>query len=118
MNFGLGIGYSADSASTPSQHVSSRSATVNALKTGMTAQFRSSFVAASSSSQSSNGNQSSEYANKRPVLSGFVSGGSIGGESYTAKTALSAPLPKSRNTGESFKGSGSQNDLERFAISS
>lgn len=80
MDFGLGIGYNPDSNSS-SHTAPSRSAAVNSLRTGMMAQFKSNFVAASSPSenQSLNGN-SSAYANKRPTLSGFVSGGSIGGD--------------------------------------
>lgn len=80
VDFGLGIGYNPDSNSS-SHTAPSRSAAVNSLRTGMMAQFKSNFVAASSPSenQSLNGN-SSAYANKRPTLSGFVSGGSIGGD--------------------------------------
>ncbi|GMH30854.1 hypothetical protein Nepgr_032697 [Nepenthes gracilis] len=74
VDFGLGIGYSADSNSTPTP-VTGRTAAVNSLKSGMMAQFKSNFVAASSNSQSS-----SIYANKGPALSGFVSGGTIGGD--------------------------------------
>lgn len=76
MDFGLGIGYSAESIAAPS-----RSAAVNSLKSGMMAQFRSNFVPASSNSQSQFvQNSSGVQANKRMVLPGFVSGGTIGGD--------------------------------------
>lgn len=82
VDFGLGIGYNPESSgSSPSAtNVQSRSAAVNSLRTGMMAQFKSNFVAASSGppSQGSSNNYSTP-ANKRPTLSGFVSGGSIGG---------------------------------------
>ncbi|KAL1821429.1 hypothetical protein ACET3Z_016298 [Daucus carota] len=48
VDFGLGIGYNAESKSAPLHVVPGRSAAVNSLRTGMTAQFKSSFVAASS----------------------------------------------------------------------
>lgn len=81
VDFGLGIGYTPESNNTSSQSVPSRSAAVNSLKTGMMTQFRSNFVAASSNTPSEGFNNSaSAYANKRPALRGFVSGGSIGGD--------------------------------------
>lgn len=81
VDFGLGIGYSAEPSNPSSNTVPNRSATVNSLRTGMMSQFKSSFVAASPSSQNQgfSGN-TSIAANKRPTLSGFVSGGSIGGD--------------------------------------
>ncbi|XP_022948804.1 DEAD-box ATP-dependent RNA helicase 24 isoform X1 [Cucurbita moschata] len=82
VDFGLGIGYNPESSgSNPStNNVQSRSAAVNSLRTGMMAQFKSSFVAASSAPPSQGSNSSySMPANKRPTLAGFVSGGSIGG---------------------------------------
>lgn len=82
MDFGLGIGYNPESSgSNPStNNVQSRSAAVNSLRTGMMAQFKSSFVAASSAPPSQGSNSGySMPANKRPTLAGFVSGGSIGG---------------------------------------
>ncbi|CAA3004240.1 DEAD-box ATP-dependent RNA helicase 24, partial [Olea europaea subsp. europaea] len=50
MDFGLGIGYNLES-NAASNHVSSCSATVNSLRTGMMAQLKSNFVAALSNSQ-------------------------------------------------------------------
>ncbi|CAM8925040.1 unnamed protein product [Rhodiola kirilowii] len=76
VDFGLGIGYSTEPSSTPSASASvgtqSRSAAVKSLKTGMMARFKSSFVAASSGAA----NQSTQGT----ALTGFVSGGTIGGE--------------------------------------
>ncbi|CAL9148958.1 unnamed protein product [Musa hybrid cultivar] len=66
VDFGLGIGYNPDTANAATSHsVPSRSAAVNSLRTGMMAQFKSNFVAASSNSE---GNISSTT---RPSLSGF-----------------------------------------------
>ncbi|CAH1434185.1 unnamed protein product [Lactuca virosa] len=70
VDFGLGIGYSSEPKAAPPTSGSA----VNSLRTGVMAQFKSSFVAASASSNNS-GNQGS----KKMVLPGFVSGGSIGG---------------------------------------
>ncbi|KAJ8440856.1 hypothetical protein Cgig2_000744 [Carnegiea gigantea] len=82
VDFGLGIGYNPDSnnASSPA----GRAAAVNSLRTGMMAQFKSSFVPASSNPQNSNSNM---YASKRPALSGFVSGGTIGGDANRSQPA-------------------------------
>lgn len=82
VDFGLGIGYNPESANRSSQStIPNRGAAVNALKTGMMAQFRSSFVPASSNSPASSSGQSfSTVGNQRAVASGFVSGGTIGGE--------------------------------------
>lgn len=56
------------------------------------AQFKSNFVAAASNSQSPGLNTSSSvYANKRPALRGFVSGGSIGGDMNRPQTTSSLP---------------------------
>ncbi|EEF47251.1 DEAD-box ATP-dependent RNA helicase 24 [Ricinus communis] len=85
VDFGLGIGYNPESSST-SQAVPSRSTAVNSARSGMMAQFKSSFVAASSNSQSP-----SAYANNRPALRGFVSGGSIGGDLNITQTTSSLP---------------------------
>ncbi|XWS76663.1 hypothetical protein CRYUN_Cryun01aG0196700 [Craigia yunnanensis] len=52
VDYGLGIGYNAESSNASSQAVQSRNTAVNSLKTGMMAQFRSNFVAASSLSKS------------------------------------------------------------------
>ncbi|CAO2826646.1 unnamed protein product [Amaranthus hypochondriacus] len=76
VDFGLGIGYNAEPSNTPPP-TASRTAAVNSLRTGMMAQFKSSFVAASSNSP----NQVISSAYQRPALSGFVSGGTIGGDS-------------------------------------
>ncbi|XP_054816181.1 DEAD-box ATP-dependent RNA helicase 24 [Prosopis cineraria] len=79
VDYGLGIGYTPES-NNPSPSTTSRSAAVNSLRTGMMAQFRSNFVAASSNSQNECfSNSTSMPANKRPALPGFISGGSIGG---------------------------------------
>uniref|UniRef100_A0A803LF34 RNA helicase n=1 Tax=Chenopodium quinoa TaxID=63459 RepID=A0A803LF34_CHEQI len=69
-----------ESNNAPSQ-TPSRTAAVNSLRTGMMAQFKSSFVAASPDSQNQATNNSNVYANKRPAMTGFVSGGTIGGDS-------------------------------------
>ncbi|XP_062215822.1 DEAD-box ATP-dependent RNA helicase 24 [Phragmites australis] len=86
VDFGLGIGYNAESGS----HVPApRSAAVNSLKTGMMQQFKSSFV-----SGSSNTPTSSAPSFVRPALRGFVSGGSIGGDIYASRPAQPAqPAP-------------------------
>ncbi|KAL3531543.1 hypothetical protein ACH5RR_010865 [Cinchona calisaya] len=95
VDYGLGIGYSAESNNFSSSNaVPSRSAAVNSLKTGMMSQFKSNFVAASSNSQNQGVNSSSSmYANKRMVLPGFVSGGTIGGSTSSAQTIGSANAP-------------------------
>lgn len=81
VDYGLGIGYNPDSVNRPSQPSNlNRGAAVNALKTGMMAQFKSNFVPASSNSYVSSSSQSSSIlSNKREGISGFVSGGTIGG---------------------------------------
>lgn len=90
VDFGLGIGYNPESNNTSPSSVPSRSAAVNSLRTGVMAQFKSKFVAASSNSQNQGlSNSSSAYANKRTALPGFVSGGSIGGDVYRTQTAIS-----------------------------
>ncbi|KAJ4850340.1 DEAD-box ATP-dependent RNA helicase 24 [Turnera subulata] len=92
VDFGLGIGYNPESSSSTSSHaVPSRSSAVNSLRTGVMAQFKSNFVAASSNSQSQGFNSSNAYANKRPALTGFVSGGSIGGDISRTQTTGSLP---------------------------
>ncbi|CAK7348443.1 unnamed protein product [Dovyalis caffra] len=92
VDFGLGIGYNPESNNSSSPDATSRSAAVNSLRTGVMAQFKSSFVAASSNSQSPGlNNSSSASANKRPALRGFVSGGSIGGEINRPQTTSSLP---------------------------
>ncbi|XP_052622173.1 DEAD-box ATP-dependent RNA helicase 24 isoform X1 [Lactuca sativa] len=77
VDFGLGIGYSSEPKAAPPS-----GSAVNSLRTGVMAQFKSSFVAASNNS----GNQGS----KKMVLPGFVSGGSIGGTPPT-------PMPTYHN---------------------
>ncbi|AES82204.1 putative RNA helicase [Medicago truncatula] len=100
VDFGLGIGYSTDSNNAPSNAVPGRSAAVNSLRTGMMSQFRSSFVAASSTSQNEGfSNNTSMAVNKRPTLAGFVSGGSIGGDINThQQTASYNPAPSAVNS--------------------
>ncbi|KAF6143353.1 hypothetical protein GIB67_001297 [Kingdonia uniflora] len=80
VDFGLGIGYNSESKM-PDQSVPSRSTAVSALKTGMMAQFKNKFVAATPDSQS-HGRET-----KRPALSGFVSGGSMGGDVRRAQAS-------------------------------
>ncbi|XP_078443114.1 P-loop containing nucleoside triphosphate hydrolases superfamily protein [Wolffia australiana] len=73
VDFGLGLGFSPESKAPSGQSGSMRSATVNSLRTGMMAQFKNSFVSSSSNL---------EIQTQKPAtLSGFVSGGSIGGGS-------------------------------------
>lgn len=100
VDFGLGIGYSTESNNAPSNAVPGRSAAVNSLRTGMMSQFRSSFVAASSTSQNEGfSNNTSMAVNKRPTLAGFVSGGSIGGDINThQQTASYNPTPSAVNS--------------------
>lgn len=92
VDFGLGIGYNAESNSTSTISVPSRSAAVNSLRTGVMAQFKSSFVAATPSNQGVN-NSPSSYTNNRPALRGFVSGGTIGGDTNRAPTTTSFSPP-------------------------
>lgn len=116
VDFGLGIGYNPESKSTPSNAVPSRSAAVNSLKTGMMAQFRSSFVAASTGSQNAGmSNSSGMYANKKTVLPGFVSGGSIGGGIHTAQTSSSvnSTPPVYSGTSSQSRENASQKNSER-----
>ncbi|WOG91500.1 hypothetical protein DCAR_0310749 [Daucus carota subsp. sativus] len=76
VDFGLGIGYNAESKRSPSHVVPGRSAAVNSLKTGMTTQFKSSFVAALSGTLNARLSNSSGMQAGNRVLRGFVSGGS------------------------------------------
>ncbi|CAL4939078.1 unnamed protein product [Urochloa decumbens] len=87
VDFGLGIGYNAESGL---QVPAPRTATVNSLKTGMMQQFKSSFVSGSSNTPSS-----SAPSFARPALRGFVSGGTIGGDTRPAQSAPSF-VPASR----------------------
>ncbi|KFK37476.1 hypothetical protein AALP_AA4G262200 [Arabis alpina] len=99
VDFGLGIGFNSESSGTPSQAAPSRSAAVpgrsaaapsrtgaiNSVRTGVMAQFKNSFVAATPS----NNPQNQGYPNKRLSLTGFVSGGTIGGD--MSRTQTQAP---------------------------
>lgn len=85
VDFGLGIGYNSEPKSASSNSVPSRSTAVNSVKTGMMAQFKNKFVAASSSQNQGFNSSSSNYPNKK-VLSGFVSGGTIGGDIGTTQS--------------------------------
>ena len=103
VDYGMGIGYNPESGNASPQAVQSRNTAVNSLKTGMMAQFRSNFVAASSDSQSQGFSNSSSV--RRPTLTGFVSGGTIGGDinrSQMASSFSTAPtsgLNTSQTTG-------------------
>ncbi|KAH6811215.1 P-loop containing nucleoside triphosphate hydrolases superfamily protein [Perilla frutescens var. frutescens] len=117
VDFGLGIGYNPES-NAESNPPSNRSATVNSLRTGMMTQFRSNFVPASSNSQSQFVQSSSgTQANKRMVLRGFVSGGTIGGEMPAGKvhgvTATSSASNITPNSGEIRKQTHSERDKSR-----
>ncbi|KAM6541439.1 hypothetical protein CsatB_005886 [Cannabis sativa] len=121
VDFGLGIGYTPESTSGSSHTAPGRSAAVNSLKTGIMTQFKSSFVAASSTSQSQgSSNSSSAPANKRPALRGFVSGGSIGGDnSYRAQTTYpSNYAPASGMTNSSSQNANDQNADQKNSESS
>ncbi|KAM3358140.1 DEAD-box ATP-dependent RNA helicase 24 isoform X1 [Capsicum galapagoense] len=85
VDFGLGIGYNPESNNSPQSAAPSRSTAVNSLRTGMMAQFKSSFVAASSNSQNQGMNSTvGAFPNKNMALQGFVSGGTIGGNTNTS----------------------------------
>lgn len=118
VDYGLGIGYTPESSNSSPSPVSNRSATVNSLRTGMMAQFKSSFVAASSNSQnqSFSNNNISVPANKRPTLRGFVSGGSIGGDISTNQTAASSgPASSAGNAASQNSGaSAGQKNTDRL----
>jgi len=102
VDFGLGIGYNPESNNSSSQTVG-RAAAVNFLRTGMMAQFKSSFVPASSNPQNSNSNM---YADKRPALSGFVSGGTIGGDANKSQPAPTANYPRVSGANAASQSSG------------
>lgn len=117
VDFGLGIGYTAEPNNAPSNTVPSRSAAVNSLRTGMMSQFRSNFVAASSNSQNEGfSNNTSITVNKRPALAGFVSGGSIGGDINTHQhTASYNPATSAANsTSQSSGVNPGQNSTNRL----
>ncbi|KAM7275725.1 hypothetical protein ACFE04_017591 [Oxalis oulophora] len=90
VDFGLGIGYNPESNSTAPSPTVSRPPAVNPVRTGVMSRFKNSFVAASSNPQGQSlTSNSNAYQNNRPALSGFVSGGSIGGDvNRTQATAL------------------------------
>ncbi|OMO63998.1 hypothetical protein CCACVL1_22119 [Corchorus capsularis] len=117
VDFGLGIGYNPESNNASSQAGQGRNAAVNSLKTGMMAQFKSNFVAASSNSQSQGFSNSSSV--RRPTLSGFVSGGTIGGDINRAQTSGSfstAPtsgLNTPSNTGQNTSQRNSDSSRDR-----
>lgn len=123
VDYGLGIGYNPESANATSQSVPSRSATqsipsrsatVNSLRSGMMAQFKSNFVAATSNPQSDGRNQSSISSGGRPVLPGFVSGGSIAGEAYKSQRTTFTPASRSGgNTSESGNQKNSESSRDR-----
>ncbi|KAL8170352.1 hypothetical protein V2J09_022156 [Rumex salicifolius] len=110
VDFGLGIGYNTEPNSAPSQ-TTGRSAAISSIKTGMMAQFKSSFVAAASSPSST------INVSKKPALAGFISGGTIGGDirrAQPANTTSYAPVAgqnPSVNPGK--KNSGSSGDRPR-----
>ncbi|GAB4841782.1 DEAD-box ATP-dependent RNA helicase 24 [Ancistrocladus abbreviatus] len=115
VDYGLGIGYHPESntKSTPTQQPTQpagRTAAVNSLRTGMMAQFKSNFVAASSNPLSP-----SMYANKGPALAGFVSGGTIGGDANRTQlpsTTSYAPASGGSNAGQNNVGNNSQRSID------
>ncbi|CAL9146814.1 DEAD-box ATP-dependent RNA helicase 24 [Musa acuminata AAA Group] len=110
VDYGLGIGYNPESANAaPSHSVQSRSAAVNSLKTGIMAQFKSNFVAASSNSKVP------ISSSTKPALRGFVSGGSIGGEAFKAQSVAVPAFGDegSRIVNGNQKGSESSRDRPR-----
>lgn len=116
VDFGLGIGYNPESNNSTPQSAPTRSAAVNSLRTGVMAQFKSSFVAASSSQSQGTNSSPSLYANKRPALAGFVSGGSIGGDVYRAQTSSSfspATVSGQNAARQNSGGNGNQKNSER-----
>lgn len=119
VDFGLGIGYNAESGGPSPHNIQSRSAAVSSLKTGVMAQFKSSFVAASANSQGQGLNNSSgAYANKRPALTGFVSGGTIGGDvnRSQATSSFNPALSGVNTSGLKSVENTSQKNSERFSI--
>ncbi|KAL2934957.1 DEAD-box ATP-dependent RNA helicase 24 [Bienertia sinuspersici] len=76
---------------------------VRGVDFGMMARFKSSFVAASPSSQNQTTSNSNIVSN-RPALSGFVAGGSIGGDAHRPQpttTTNSAPASGGSIAGQS-----------------
>lgn len=82
----------------------------------MMAQFKSNFVAATSSPQSDGRNQYSISSSERPVLRGFVSGGLIGVEAYKSQPATSF-TPASKSGGNTSENENQKNS-ERLTIQS
>ncbi|KAG8389570.1 hypothetical protein BUALT_Bualt02G0242900 [Buddleja alternifolia] len=121
VDFGLGIGYNPESsASSVASSVAApnRSTAVNSLRTGIMAQFKNSFVPASSNSHNQFVSSSSGVqANKRTVLAGFVSGGTIGGEMHAPKinstTAPASASTPEQNSRETAKQTQSERDKPR-----
>lgn len=117
MDFGLGIGYNAEPKSAPSHVAPSRSAAVNSLKTGIKAQFQSSFVAASSGSLNAGLSNSSGMQAGNRVLRGFVSGGSIGGGVHappqTSSPVNSFPMQSGPRSSESRENTSQKNSERR-----
>ncbi|KAI3860738.1 hypothetical protein MKX03_014774 [Papaver bracteatum] len=112
VDFGLGIGYSTEPANPPSQSVPSRSAANNVVRSGMMSQFKNSFVAATSNSQNQGSSNNSNYTASRPVLRGFVSGGSIGGDIKTNSSFSPAPPNPGVNTAAGNSRDSSQKNVE------
>ncbi|PIA36967.1 hypothetical protein AQUCO_03100010v1 [Aquilegia coerulea] len=114
VDFGLGIGFHPDSTGASSLSGDNRSKAVNAVKTGMMTQFKNKFVAATSDSQKPGANSNSSTSGiGRTVLSGFVSGGSIGGDINRAQTNTNTIINPARTsvgttTSENLKGNAVQ----------
>ncbi|KAK6120134.1 hypothetical protein DH2020_046040 [Rehmannia glutinosa] len=114
VDFGLGIGYNPESNAAASNVAPPRSAAVNSLKTGMMAQFRNSFVPASSNSQNQFVQSSSGVQpNKRMVLPGFVSGGTIGGDMHAAKINSTNSTASASNTNSNSREVAKQTQSDR-----
>lgn len=117
MDFGMGIGYNPVSTNSSSTSVPGRSAAVDSLRTGMMTQFRSSFVAASSNPQNQGmNNSSSAYPGRRPALSGFVSGGTIGGDAYKPQSSSTSSTTTSgvNPTGQSLGVNANSKNTDRY----
>lgn len=116
VDFGLGIGYNPESNNPLQSAAPSRSAAVNSLRTGMMSQFKSSFVAASSNSQNQGmNNTAGAFPNKKMVLQGFVSGGTIGGNSNTPhiSSTFTAATPGGYTSSQPARDGANQKSSER-----
>ncbi|OIV95357.1 hypothetical protein TanjilG_07513 [Lupinus angustifolius] len=119
VDFGLGIGYNAESNNIPSSNtVPSRSTAINSLRSGVMSQFRSNFVAASSNAPSQGFTNNASIPAKRPALAGFVSGGSIGGDintphQNTSSFSPATPTVNSTSQNSSQKSTNSSKPRER-----